>query len=72
VGDKLYGPDDRIFARAADDELTPDDAAVLELPRHALHASRLALSHPITGARLVIEAPLPPDMAQFWDALVPR
>jgi 23S rRNA pseudouridine1911/1915/1917 synthase len=71
VGDKLYGPDDRTFARAADGELTPDDAEMLELPRHALHAARLALSHPITGAPLVIEAPLPRDMAEFWEALLP-
>ena len=71
VGDKLYGPDDRTFARAADGELTADDAEMLELPRHALHAARLALSHPITGAPLVIEAPLPRDMAEFWAALLP-
>jgi 23S rRNA pseudouridine1911/1915/1917 synthase len=69
VGDKLYGPDERAFARAADGELTPDDLRMLELPRHALHAARLGLAHPVTGARLVIEAPLPPDMADFWTAL---
>jgi 23S rRNA pseudouridine1911/1915/1917 synthase len=69
VGDKLYGPDDRAFARAADGELTADDVAMLELPRHALHAARLALPHPITGAPLAVEAPLPPDMAGFWGAL---
>jgi 23S rRNA pseudouridine1911/1915/1917 synthase len=69
VGDKLYGPDERAFARAADGELTDDDVASLELPRHALHAARLELAHPITGAPLVIEAPLPPDMANFWARL---
>jgi 23S rRNA pseudouridine1911/1915/1917 synthase len=69
VGDKLYGPDETAFARGADGELTPDDLARLELPRHALHAQRLALPHPITGAPLVIEAPLPADIADFWDSL---
>ena len=69
VGDKLYGPDESIFARAADGELTTDDARLLELPRHALHAARLSLEHPMTGAPLVIEAPLPSDLAAFWDAL---
>jgi 23S rRNA pseudouridine1911/1915/1917 synthase len=69
VGDKLYGPDERAFARAADGELTAEDAARLELPRHALHAARLALPHPITGAPLAVEAPLPADMAGFWAAL---
>jgi 23S rRNA pseudouridine1911/1915/1917 synthase len=69
VGDKLYGPDERAFARAADGELTADDVRLLELPRHALHAARLALAHPVTGAPLVIEAPLPADMAEFWASL---
>lgn len=70
VGDKLYGPDERAFARSADGVLTTDDAAMLELPRHALHAARLALAHPITGAPLVVEAQLPEDMRLFWEGLV--
>lgn len=69
VGDKLYGPDERAFARSADGELTAADSEMLELPRHALHAARLSLPHPITGARLTIEAPLPRDMADFWASL---
>jgi len=69
VGDKLYGPDETCFARGADGELTEDDLALLELPRHALHAARLALSHPMTGAPLAIEAPLPDDLRAFWDAI---
>jgi 23S rRNA pseudouridine1911/1915/1917 synthase len=70
VGDKLYGPDETAFARGADGELTPDDVVRLELPRHALHAARLALPHPITGAPLVLEAPLPSDIADFWESLL--
>jgi 23S rRNA pseudouridine1911/1915/1917 synthase len=69
VGDKLYGPDERAFARAADGELTAEDAARLELPRHALHAARLALAHPVTRVPLAVEAPLPEDMAAFWGSL---
>jgi 23S rRNA pseudouridine1911/1915/1917 synthase len=69
VGDKLYGPDERAFARNADGELTDADSAMLELPRHALHAAKLSLPHPITGDRLVIEAPLPRDLADFWASL---
>jgi 23S rRNA pseudouridine1911/1915/1917 synthase len=69
VGDKLYGPDESCFARAADGELTADDLAMLELPRHALHAARLAFDHPILGTPLAIEAPLPDDLRAFWDAL---
>lgn len=69
VGDKLYGPDETCFARGADGELTDEDLATLELPRHALHAARLSLAHPITGAPLSIEAPLPEDLRAFWAAL---
>ncbi|KAA9005328.1 RluA family pseudouridine synthase [Paenibacillus spiritus] len=36
------------------------DAAI---GRQALHAARLALTHPALGSRMVFEAPLPPDMA---------
>lgn len=66
VGDKLYGPDDGCFARASDGELTEDDLFALELPRHALHARHLRFDHPVTGTPLHIEAPLPDDLAAFW------
>ena len=32
-----------------------------------LHARSLALTHPVTGARLTITAPLPEHMARTWD-----
>jgi 23S rRNA pseudouridine1911/1915/1917 synthase len=35
--------------------------ALRAFPRQALHASRVAFIHPITRARVVIEAPLPRD-----------
>jgi 23S rRNA pseudouridine1911/1915/1917 synthase len=66
VGDKLYGPDPELFARGADQTLTESDRERLELDRHALHAEYIAFDHPITGARLAIEAPLPFDLADFW------
>ena len=69
VGDKLYGPDEELFARGADGELTAEDRVALELDRHALHACRLALDHPATGARVVIESGLPEDLASFWRSL---
>jgi len=51
-------------------ELTVDNSfdGYIE-PRHALHAARLALAHPITGAALVVDAPLPDDIADFWASL---
>src|SRR5262249_25605951 len=42
VGDKLYGPDDGLFARGVDECLTEEDRQLLELPRHALHAAELS------------------------------
>lgn len=38
-------------------------------PRLALHARRLALAHPITGAALVVESPIPDDLAELWAAI---
>lgn len=69
VGDKLYGDDDRLHARAADGELSDDDREGLELPRHALHAHALELDHPLSGERLRVESGLWDDLAAFWGAL---
>lgn len=66
VGDKLYGPDDRLLARGADGELTEEDLRKLELPRHALHAFRYRMEHAVTGEPLSVVAPLAPDLAEFW------
>jgi 23S rRNA pseudouridine1911/1915/1917 synthase len=69
LGDKLYGPDERMLARAADGELVASDLERLVLPRHALHAHRYRLRHAITRERLDFVAPLAPDLAAFWDGL---
>lgn len=69
VGDKLYGPDDRLLARAADGALTAEDYALLELPRHALHAHRYRLVHAVTGEPLDLVSPLAADLQRFWDGL---
>jgi 23S rRNA pseudouridine1911/1915/1917 synthase len=46
-----------------------EDAALLEavssLERQALHARRLALVHPMSGRRLELEAPYPPDLGRL-------
>lgn len=68
VGDKLYGPNERLLARAADNELTEEDLALLELPRHALHAHSYEMPHPFTGEQLKVVSPLAPDLAAFFDA----
>lgn len=41
-------------------------ATALGLGRPALHAARLALRHPVTGADLVVEEPLPDDLVAAW------
>jgi len=67
VGDKIYGGDEELFLKYYDDALTAEDHDRLLLPRQALHSTRLALDHPITGERLVIESPLPEDLREFLD-----
>lgn len=68
VGDKLYGPDERMLARAADGELTEEDLVLLEHPRQLLHAERYDFMHPMTQAPLALVAPLPQDLRAFWEA----
>ena len=60
VGDKLYGVDEQLFLRFQEDRLSEADHALLRLPRQALHAASLRLSHPVTGKELKFSAPLPP------------
>jgi len=66
VGDKLYGPDERMLARAADQELSDEDRSRLELPRQALHAHRYRMNHAMTGEPLDLVSPLPADLTEFW------
>ncbi|HJL02540.1 MAG TPA: RluA family pseudouridine synthase [Polyangiaceae bacterium LLY-WYZ-15_(1-7)] len=69
VGDKLYGPEGhQPFIEAIDEGLSPGLLRRLGHPRHALHAFRLEIAHPRTGALLRLEAPLPPDLEALWAA----
>ncbi|MDA8254771.1 MAG: RluA family pseudouridine synthase [Betaproteobacteria bacterium] len=45
------------------------DARLDAFPRQALHAWRLALVHPVTGADMAWESPLPEDFAQLLESL---
>jgi RluA family pseudouridine synthase len=69
VGDKLYGVDDTFFVKFIEDSLTDEDKKRLRLPRQALHAESLQLTHPLTGERLSFQAPVPKDMGAL---LFPR
>ena len=57
VGDPVYG----LRRKAA--------GVLADFPRQALHAWRLTLAHPATGAQCAWEAPLPEDFAQLLECL---
>lgn len=62
--DPLHGPRQRLRVRALRPDLPRTWKNPVVVGRTPLHASRLRLRHPVTGEDLVIEAPLPPDMAE--------
>ncbi len=57
LGDARYGGPRRVLE--------------LSIPRVMLHAFRLEIRHPVTGALLALEAPLPADFRAALEALVP-
>ncbi len=80
VGDKIYSlPVEqalRFFTRprpgSKEDQeentgtfITPEIEARLILPRHALHAARLRLAHPRTGAAMDFRSELPVELSNF-------
>ncbi|HUR29129.1 MAG TPA: RluA family pseudouridine synthase [Planctomycetota bacterium] len=65
VGDKLYGVDEALFQRYAEDALTERDLEELELERHALHNHRLVFTSPTTKARIEVASPLPRDLETY-------
>jgi len=65
VGDKVYGPDERWYLRFIEDGVTEEMLRELLLPRHALHAAAVTLTHPTTQQRCQWAAPLPADLRQF-------
>jgi 23S rRNA pseudouridine1911/1915/1917 synthase len=63
VGDKIYGTDGRAYLEQFEGRLSEESAAKLILPRHALHASRLAIDW--QGRRHEWISPLPGNLATF-------
>lgn len=63
VGDKIYGPDETCYLEFIGAGWTPRLAALLHLPRQALHAGRLELEWEGRGLRW--EMPLPDDLQEF-------
>ena len=64
VGDPVYG--EPRWGAVADPTVS---AALAGFPRQALHASRVAFQHPVTGERIDVESPPPDDMRGILDAL---
>ena len=63
VGDKIYGPDQRLFLEFIETGWTPALAARLLLRRQALHCSEIDLT--LAGESHVFCAALPDDLAVF-------
>jgi 23S rRNA pseudouridine1911/1915/1917 synthase len=63
--DRFYGGRTQITLG----EITGDDETDILLKRHALHARRLALKHPITNDPIEFVAPLPSDLETMLAAL---
>jgi 23S rRNA pseudouridine1911/1915/1917 synthase len=65
VGDKVYGPDETLYLQFIQEGVTDEMLGQLLMPRHALHAQRVAFRHPRTQQICKVEAVLPDDMRQF-------
>jgi len=63
VGDKIYGPDARLFLEFIEQGWTPALSERLLLPRQALHCSKIDLGP--AGLDFVFLAPLAPDIRNF-------
>jgi 23S rRNA pseudouridine1911/1915/1917 synthase len=66
VGDKIYGPDARLYLEFIDRGWTPALEALLLLRRQALHCARIDLNP--AGLPYAFEAPLPADMTGFCES----
>jgi hypothetical protein len=64
AGDKLYTFGDEAFRRFCDVGLTPELAALFELPRQALHAAEVTFPAP-RGGDVCVTSPLPPELRGF-------
>lgn len=63
VGDKIYGPDERLYLQFIETGWTPELERQLLLPRHALHSAKLAI-----GGEMEWTSPLYVDLAEWMNA----
>jgi 23S rRNA pseudouridine1911/1915/1917 synthase len=57
---------DKLYRQPPFGKVSPDKSGA---PRLALHAAELGFVHPVTGKTLRFQAPLPPELAEFWQQL---
>jgi 23S rRNA pseudouridine1911/1915/1917 synthase len=69
AGDPLYGGRVRNSLSLRPSQRSLADALLNLLLRQALHAAELELAHPVTGAKLRFESPLPSDFARALELL---
>jgi 23S rRNA pseudouridine1911/1915/1917 synthase len=69
IGDPLYGKQRGFKAEGSGPALDAARRAVEGASRQALHAAVLGFTHPVTGASLRFEAPLPADLTRLLQAL---
>jgi 23S rRNA pseudouridine1911/1915/1917 synthase len=60
IGDKIYGPDERLYLQFIETGWTPELERRLLLPRHALHSAKLAIE-----GEHEWRSSLPVDLAEF-------
>jgi 23S rRNA pseudouridine1911/1915/1917 synthase len=65
VGDKIYGPDEKLYLEFIRDGVTDAMLSRLLMARHALHAEFVEFKHPFSQQPVRCHAPLPEDMARF-------
>lgn len=65
IGDAVYGNrgEKKRLAEASEEMRR----AVMALDRQMLHAWRLWFTHPVSGERMTVQAPMPADMAELLD-----
>ena len=66
VGDKIYGPDERLYLEFIETGWTAELERQLLLPRHALHSARLAIGE------MEWTSPLYADLAEWMDCIAIR
>ncbi len=67
IGHPLVG--DRVYIKGVQ-KCVPELRELLNgFPRQALHATQLALDHPVTGERMAFHSPLPEDMEALLDQI---